>query len=223
MMASNNEQPSQFLQTPAVTALKKEDAENRAELSRSPSMDMKAEREELKTAAEQSLNVILDLGLDGIVRWVSPSWKEVVGTLPEHVKGKPIENLLLSSKDAFANAIESMRNDDSKSRIIRFCVSMGPHSVLRENASNADDANTRPEGADVKPIEAPDQEQILNLKGQGILVYDRTSGGESHVSCERSKIDQSLWLTASSPCGCCAHRLHQQRSQSICPRSWLNH
>ena len=148
----------------------------RVPMERTQSMDMRSEREDLKAAAEQSLNVILDLGLDAAIRWVSPSWKDVVGTPVESVKNKPIADILLSNRDVFANAVQSMKEDDSKSRVIRFQVQKGPFSVLKqtiekdEGMSDGDNAEGEVE-----------DEQVLNLEGQGIMVYDRSSGGESHV------------------------------------------
>ena len=146
-------------------------------MERTQSMDMRSEREDLKAAAEQSLNVILDLGLDGTIRWVSPSWKDVVGTPVESVKNQPIADLLLSNRDGFANAVQSMREDDSKSRVIRFQVHKGPFSVLK---SNVDMDEEVPEG-EVADEDAKDEQQVLNLEGQGIMVYDRSSDGEGHV------------------------------------------
>ena len=160
------------LAPPAVTALRDEGTRERMPIERTHSMDIRSEREDLKTAAEQSLNVILDLGLDGVIRWVSPSWKDVVGTLVESVKNTPIADLLLSNRDAFANAIQSMKEDDSKSRVIRFQVRKGPLSVLKQNIEeDEEDAEE----------DAEDEEQVLNLEGQGIMVYDRSSDGEGHV------------------------------------------
>ena len=148
-------------------------------MERTISSDIRAEREDLKEAAEQSLNVILDLGLDGVVRWVSPSWKDVVGTPAEVVKGTPIVDILLSNKEAFADAVESMKKDDSRSQIVRFCVRMGPFSVLKQEAVRTETIA----GDEDSPTEeaAAQEEEILNLEGQGIMVYDRSSGGESHV------------------------------------------
>ena len=42
-------------------------------------MAIRAEKEDLKEATEDSFNVIVDLNLDGKVRWVSPSWEDVIG------------------------------------------------------------------------------------------------------------------------------------------------
>lgn len=142
-------------------------------------MDIREEREDLKEAAEHSLNVILDLGLDGIVRWVSPSWKDVIGTPLESVQGKPIADAIVENKTAFAEAVESMKQDDSRSQLIRFSVILGPQSVLRQGPQDREfqfDEDNQCQG------ETPEQSETINLEGQGIMVYDRSSGGESHVS-----------------------------------------
>ena len=173
MNESNN---GDSLVPPAVSALRQEDAGTRVIMERTQSMDMREERQDLREAAEQSLNVILDLGLDGKIRWVSASWKDVVGTPAESVKGKPIADLLLSNNDAFANAIETMKKDDSKSRIVRFKVQMGPSSVLRQDTTRGKDLKEDNEDA-----ASAEEEQELNLEGQGIMVYDRSSGNDSHV------------------------------------------
>ena len=151
-------------------------------MERTHSTDMRSEREDLKAAAEQSLNVILDLGLDGVIRWVSPSWKDVVGTPVESVKNKPIVEILVSNRDGFANAVQAMKEDDSKSRVIRFQVKKGPLSVLKQPLERDEEISN----ADTAEEDAGDEEQVLNLEGQGIMVYDRSSGGESHV--RRSRI-----------------------------------
>ena len=176
-MATNESNNGNSLVPPAVSALRQEDAGTRVTMERTHSMDMREERQDLREAAEQSLNVILDLGLDGKIRWVSPSWKDVVGTPTESVKSKPIADLLLSNKDAFANAIDSMKKDDSKSRIVRFKVQMGPHSVLKQDATRGED----PKEDNKEDAASAEEEQELNLEGQGIMVYDRSSGDDSHV------------------------------------------
>ena len=169
----------QFLAPPTVAALRQDVAGCRVAMERTVSSDIRAEREDLKEAAEQSLNVILDLSLDGIIRWVSPSWKDVVGTPTESVKDAPIADLLLSNREAFADAVESMKKDDSRSQIVRFHVRMGPSSVLKQEAVSTEDDTER--GSSPAEETASQEDEILNLEGQGIMVYDRSSGGESHV------------------------------------------
>lgn len=170
------------LEVPAIKALKEQaalDAPPRGRMERSLSEDIREEREDLRQAAEHSLNVILDLSLDGVIRWVSPSWQEVIGTGVESVRGQPIASILVGNKTAFADAVESMQKDDSRSQIIRFTVEMGPSSVLRPKVTSVEAT----QGEDGTEREAPvEPAQTLDLEAQGIMVYDRTSGGESHVS-----------------------------------------
>ena len=169
------EETKDMLAPPAVSQLR---AQAGGQMERSLSADMREEREDLREAAEQTLNVIMDLSLDGRIRWVSPSWTDVIGTTLESVKGKPIKDLVVSdNKEVFADIVESMVKDDSRSHMVRFTVQLGPASRL-------------------VPIEIPHQLAVededvavameepstIDLEGQGIMVYDRSSGGESHVS-----------------------------------------
>ena len=180
----NEEHKSSMLAPPAVTALKQEAAgtsPHRVHMERTISQDIREEREDLKEAAEHSLNVIMDLDLDGKIRYVSDSWKDVIGTHPDQVVGKHVTEIVLSDTAQFAETIESIRKDDSRSRITRFSVAMGPLSVLKRKRSRRQEGE---EGDSVppSPTKDDDEEQILNLEAQGIMVYDRTTGIESHVS-----------------------------------------
>jgi len=171
-MAENND----MLAPPAVSKLR---AQAGGLMERSLSADIREEREDLREAAEQTLNVIMDLGLDGNIRWVSPSWTEVIGTTLESVQGKPIKDIVVSeNKDVFAEVVESMKKDDSRSQIIKFAVHLGPASRLAP-LTIPDKLTSDGESGDV---EAQDEDALIELEGQGIMVYDRSSGGESHVS-----------------------------------------
>ena len=173
------------LAPPAVTALRQEAAGSngqRVNMERTVSQDMRDEREDLKEAAEHSLNIIMDLDLDGKIRYVSPSWRDIIGSLPEEVTGKPVLDIIYAGADGFAETIESVRKYDSRSHIARFSVRLGAHSILHKRRSkpSALDGGEDPES--LSPTEVLDEEeQILNLEAQGIMVYDRTTGAESHV------------------------------------------
>ncbi|KAI9654915.1 MAG: rim15, signal transduction response regulator [Trizodia sp. TS-e1964] len=150
----------------------------KAEMERSLSMNMREERDDLKEAAEQALNVILDLGLDGLIRWVSPSWCDVIGTPLESLQGRPISDVLIENKNIFMDAVESMKKDESRSQIVRFCVEMGPLSKLWFESEDVNGIVRE----DVSNCEAPlDTPKTIILEGQGIMVYDHSSGGESHT------------------------------------------
>ncbi|KAH8820308.1 putative Serine/threonine-protein kinase cek1 [Xylogone sp. PMI_703] len=173
---------SGMLAPPSVSTLREQAG---GQMERSLSEDIREEREDLREAAEQTLNVIMDLSPDGTIRWVSPSWTEVIGTTPESVQGIPIRDLVLSdNKDVFKDVVESMKKDDSRSQIIRFTVQLGPHSKLApiENRSRTkEETEENEEEKDVgEPMEV-DTLQTIDLEAQGIMVYDRSSGGESHT------------------------------------------
>jgi serine/threonine-protein kinase RIM15 len=199
-MAGNDGNASKFLAPPTVAALREEArtlTHNRlaAAMDRSYSEDMRAEREDLREAAEQTLNVILDLGLDGRVKWVSPSWRQVVGTDPESVAGKVVADVLWNNKSCFQDAVKSMKEDDSRSRFIRFSVLMGPDSMLKPS-KKYDDDDDDDEGDEYEPavvgemddypnyVRKEDDGDVLCMEAQGIMIYDRSGDGEGHVSYE---------------------------------------
>ncbi|KAF9870050.1 response regulator receiver rim15p [Colletotrichum karsti] len=158
-----------MLAPPAVTSLRSQ----AGVMERSLSEDIREEREELREAAEQTLNVIVDLNLDGTIRWVSPSWADVIGSQPESVKGTAITDLIVSdNKTVFADMVESMKSDDSRSQRVRFAVALGPLSKLLP----LEDLQDQEAGGD--EARAPN---TIDLEAQGIMVYDGVSGGESHT------------------------------------------
>ncbi|KAK4142593.1 uncharacterized protein C8A04DRAFT_13090 [Dichotomopilus funicola] len=151
------------LAPPAVSSLRA------GPMQRSLSENIREERAELREAAEQTLNVILDLNIDGTIRWVSPSWVDVIGTQPESVVGTPIADLIVSDNSGiFAEVVDSMTQDDRRSQFIRFAVKLGPLSKLvpLDNLAEREDAS--------QPV-------IVDLEAQGITVFSGTSGGESHT------------------------------------------
>lgn len=142
-------------------------------MERSLSENIREEREELREAAEQTLNVIVDLNIDGTIRWVSPSWVDVIGTQPDTVIGTPIADLIVSDNtNVFAEVVESMTHDDRRSQFIRFAVKLGPLSKLLPLEM-------------LKEPEEPVQPVVIDLEAQGIMIYTGASGGESHVSWSR--------------------------------------
>ncbi|CAG8954929.1 hypothetical protein HYFRA_00008617 [Hymenoscyphus fraxineus] len=164
-----------MLAPPAVSKLR---AHAGGQMERSLSADIREEREDLREAAEQTLNVILDLSLDGCIRWVSPSWTDVIGTTLESVQGKPIKDLIVSdNKEVFAEVVESIKKDDSRSQIIRFTVQLGPVSKLLPVTIPEQLLEKNEEGGSDVQVEPA----TIDLEGQGIMVYDRSSGGESHT------------------------------------------
>ncbi|OAF59410.1 rim15, signal transduction response regulator [Pseudogymnoascus destructans] len=156
------------LAPPAVTTLRGAGAA----IERTLSGDMRMERQDLREAAEQTLNVILDLGLDGVVRWVSPSWTDVIGTAVEGVQGRSIREVVEGGEELFGKAVEGMRGDAMRSQIVRFELELGEASKL---------LRVRKGGGEGEREEAEEVRETVDLEGQGIMVYDRSTGEESHT------------------------------------------
>ncbi|KAJ5475309.1 hypothetical protein N7539_008375 [Penicillium diatomitis] len=188
-MANNGIPDSQFLAPPAVTALRQEARNVTPIMKRSFSEDMREEREDLKEAAEQTLNIIVDLDLQGRIKWVSPSWKQVVGSAPESVEGRMISDMLVGNPNVFRDAIEAMKVDDSRSRFIRFTIQMGPDSVLKfapEPRPGTAGSDTKPDDHGVDDPQPPSLAEggndldVITMEGQGIMVYEPTDNQTGH-------------------------------------------
>ncbi|KAF3919584.1 hypothetical protein ABW20_dc0103271 [Dactylellina cionopaga] len=147
-------------------------------MTRSMSVTMKAEKDDLKEAARDTFNVVVDLNLNGNVRWASSSWQDVIGTPCESIQGKPISSILYENTDCFQRAIEAMKHDDTKSYKIRFSAVIGSLSAFAQDpimkAIAAEKEGFRPEEVD-------ETSSILDMEGQGILVFDRGDGQASHT------------------------------------------
>lgn len=191
-MASEEERPAMLAVPSAVPAtvlaLKEEAAQegkHRAQMERTVSQDIREEREDLKRAAEESLqyNAILDISFDYKIRWASPSWKDLTGFEPDTIIGKPISDIILDNKAIFSDSIDSMRSDDAKSRIIRFAVACLLPRLVDAPTEEEKDTLTRVASAatDEEGLDEDDECRSINLEAQGILVYDRSSGEESHT------------------------------------------
>lgn len=194
---------------PSVTSLRGE----AGMMQRSLSENIREERDELREAAEQTLNVFVDLNLDGTIRWVSASWVDVIGTTIDSVLGRPIADLIepqlqqqqhsgedgadttsedSNTKNIFLDVVKAMKKDDSRSRIVRLTLRLGPLSKLLSHTPQAQqeqegddeekqlkgDDNSQDDQAKSPPPTVP---ETIDLEAQGIMVYDTASGDESHT------------------------------------------
>jgi serine/threonine-protein kinase RIM15 len=92
----------------------------------------------------------------------------------------------VDDKDAFQRAVETMKNDDSRSYKLRFAVAMGSMSKLSKDPNASPTSSSSSEVEAFQMDEIPEQQSTLTLEGQGILIYDRSTGEPSHVSsCQR--------------------------------------
>ena len=173
----------------------------RAQMERTTSESIRAEGKELRQAAEQSLNIILDLTLDGHVRWLSPTWTEIVGTDVSEVLGLSIEDVLIEKKNVFLDALTLLREHGHSSRIVRFSVPMGPKSRWGPQRNTLISEQENGQSQD-KQDKSTEEQGVINLEAQGILVYDRSTGEESHVRCSNFRTQdheltsnvQTMWM-----------------------------
>nr|POF26092.1 serine/threonine-protein kinase rim15 [Quercus suber] len=178
----------------AVAALKTDamqDDSSRRNMERTLSADIREEREDLKRAAEQSLNAIIELDLQGRIRWASPSWVDITGESGESIIHRSIADLLVENRGVFADTVEAIMKDDSKSRTIRFTVEK--RSAIKEDDMNSGDDRTPVEAKaafdgmrrladhDKDDANGKQRHEKIDLEAQGIMVYDRTTGEESHT------------------------------------------
>lgn len=199
-MASEAKPESQQGETPALPAAVANvkdgvsDDLNRGEMSRTISMDIREEREDLKRAAEQSVNAILELALEGHVKWVSSSWQDISGTPGSELLGKHISEIIVDDEDVFAKCVQAMQKDDSQSRVIRFSVKgPGQHDGQSQTGTESGEPtprvssvsghtqNTEHDVQSLEKLPSGEQENIIHLEAQGIMVYDRDTGEESHT------------------------------------------
>lgn len=185
------------LPPPAITALKNDAGVgmHRVAMERSFSQDIQEGSQDLKDAAELTRNIILDLSLDGIIRWVSPSWTDVVGTELSSVKGQPISKFIHDDPNVFGPAIEALKSNDSKSHFVKFSIKIGVASDMAPMLPQELTETTSEGQADV----SGDDKEILELEGQGIMVYDRASGGESHTMWMLQPATEPLRIEISLP------------------------
>ncbi|RMD39426.1 hypothetical protein DV735_g5700, partial [Chaetothyriales sp. CBS 134920] len=197
-MSQDGPEQARTLPVRAITALKQDAGITQEPLSfameRSFSEDIQEGTQELKEAAEQTKNIILDLSLDGIVRWVSPSWADVVGTDLEQVKDQPISKFISDNPSVFEPAIQALKSNASKSQFVKFAVITGPLLDAEPNVEGSTagkelmdhdredrDKTKVDDGDGDETASAPDDKPALELEGQGIMVYDRATGSESHT------------------------------------------
>lgn len=182
----------QFLQPPVLNQIRNEDNAARVRMERTFSQEIRDERADLKEAAEHSFNVVIDTSLDGIVRWVSPSWKVVIGTPLETVQGKPISEVILDKSDPFSDVMASVREDDSRSQTVRFRVALGSESLLHQNEALLT-AQRDYDGFKQDDIE--NVEASVVLEGQGMMVFERQAENAGYSSDKVEQIESHMmWM-----------------------------
>ena len=100
-----------------------------------------------------------------------------MGTDLDHVRGHKVSQFISDNPDVFDAAIEALKSNDSKSQFVKFAVKIGTSSDMATLLPTDD--GLEPSEDNLETDETG--KATLELEGQGIMVYDRTSGGESHT------------------------------------------
>ncbi|KAM3161258.1 Rim15 [Lachancea thermotolerans] len=129
--------------------------------------------EYLKLATDTSASILLELEMNGIIRYVSPIWHDIVGTDTSDVVGKAISDILVGSdqdRNVFQRAVDLMLREDCSYRV-RFLVESGNQNQS-ENVIEADSEST--------DIAARDEKGIIELEAQGIVISESSKNLPTH-------------------------------------------
>ncbi|SCU90910.1 LANO_0D10242g1_1 [Lachancea nothofagi CBS 11611] len=130
----------------------------------SPSGSTLSYDEYLKVATDTSASILLELNMDGRIRYLSSIWEHIVGTSVEAIVGQSISDILVGSdqdRSVFQRAIDLMIREDCSYKV-RFLVESGStgNSKTQTSSSAGSDNGT---ATTVKP-------ELIELDAQGIII-----------------------------------------------------
>ncbi|ORY82673.1 hypothetical protein BCR37DRAFT_392874 [Protomyces lactucae-debilis] len=145
---------------------------------------------DLNRAANETRSIIVELSLEGSVRWISPSWQDLIGTDPQSLYDRPIsETLADEDKTCFSRATAQLIEDDSRSVRITFWLALPADSV--------DHRIPRLESDDFTISLSAPLPEALEVDATGILIHDRSSGQPTHTMWVLNVVqDNKAWLDA---------------------------
>lgn len=157
------------------------------------------EKINLRLASKNSMTVVMELDMDGNVRYLSKSWESLVGSPVKRIVGRPVSDIIVGNNPedfkVFHNAMDQMVRDDLTYKI-KFMVRLygGRRRIgdyILDNASNL--SMTSPTGSvdnssldseeeykdasssnfsEVSDGEDKRENDIMELEAQGILIHD---------------------------------------------------
>lgn len=101
-------------------------SEARGEENRKPNMDFPnfveiiQEQIDLRLASSDNPTAVMELDLDGNIRYLSQNWETIVGTKIKKIVNKPISNIIIGNDDdskVFNSSIELMIRDDGSYKV----------------------------------------------------------------------------------------------------------
>ncbi|SCU77319.1 LAFA_0A01068g1_1 [Lachancea sp. 'fantastica'] len=126
--------------------------------------------EYLKVATDTSASILMELNMDGRIRYISPIWEDIVGTKVDDVVGQAVSDILVGTeqdRSVFQRATDLMIREDCSYRV-RFLVE-AEHS---ENDSKID--------SDVTTVSTTLEPNTIELEAQGVVISDATNNIPTH-------------------------------------------
>ncbi|SCU79107.1 LAME_0A07250g1_1 [Lachancea meyersii CBS 8951] len=126
----------------------------------SPSESSLSYDEYLKVATDTSASILMELNMDGRIRYLSSIWEDIVGTSVSDIVGQVISDILMGTdqdRSVFQRATDLMIREDCSYRV-RFLV---------ECDLNDTDAKTVP---DSNLGASPVQPDTIELEAQGVVI-----------------------------------------------------
>ncbi|CEP64937.1 protein kinase RIM15 LALA0_S15e00760g [Lachancea lanzarotensis] len=126
--------------------------------------------EYLKVATDTSASILMELNMDGRVRYISSIWEDIVGTKVDDIVGQFISDILVGTeqdRSVFNRATDLMIREDCSYRV-RFLV----EAERFENDSKTD--------SDITTVSSTLEPNAIELEAQGVVISDATENIPTH-------------------------------------------
>ncbi|OLY80282.1 putative serine/threonine protein kinase IRE, partial [Smittium mucronatum] len=121
---------------------------------------------------DKGASMLLELSLDGIIRYVSPAWQRILGSDPSYLVDQPIESIMDSqNKNICMLAMDQLVADQTRTVETHFYLK----KIFSPPVDPIGDCNLS-----TKPVKNSDNSLVL-VEAKGMLMYDKTLNLPSHV------------------------------------------
>ena len=180
----------------------------REQMMESSAMDGFQEQLDLRIASSDNPAAVMELDMDGNVRYLSKNWETIVGTNIKKIIHRPVSKIIIGVSDEdlkiFNNAIHHMVQDDGSYKV-KFVTATNDRTTEPDSRGKITPTNSLNEMVDESALQIPESEgtkydandsddnypsslssqlsnngDIIELEAQGILIHDPTTRLPSH-------------------------------------------
>ncbi|OMJ25022.1 Serine/threonine-protein kinase ppk18 [Smittium culicis] len=120
---------------------------------------------------DKGASMLLELSLDGIIRYISPAWIRVIGSDPAQLVDQPVESIMDSqNKRICMLAIDQLVSDQTRTVETHFYLKK--YSDHKEFLKKGDMNSEQPN---------PEHYKKVLVEAKGMLMYDKSINQPSHV------------------------------------------